>query len=278
MHARPPARRRDGDGGVRPAKPRLRVPARADLRQRRPRGRDQPRDAEDAVGVARGDGRAAGDRRRRDASGAAPLSSPRDREPDRVRGHVPAPRGSARPLLPADAPRLPVDRGRAAGHRRAADRAPAVLARARRLARGGRGAPGRGHLGLPRSSPRALDGRARPRDARRGGDRRRRLRARQHRPRTGRSRLGAPARSRLRRPRGHRAPVRRGRRAPGRVHAVEARRGSAVRDERCAAIVRRRVHGARAASGAAARGRRGAGSGDAASGLGTRSPSSRGDG
>ena len=44
---------------------RLRVPAGPDLRERRARRRDQPRDAEDAVRAARGDGRAPGDGRRR---------------------------------------------------------------------------------------------------------------------------------------------------------------------------------------------------------------------
>ena len=84
----------------------LRVPARADLRQRRPRRRDQPRDAEDPVGAARGDGRAPGDRRRRDARAAVPVPPARDREPDRVRGDVPAAGGAARPLLPAHGARL----------------------------------------------------------------------------------------------------------------------------------------------------------------------------
>ena len=45
---------------------------------------------------------------------AAPGSVPadRDREPDRVRGHVPAARGAARPLLPARDARLPRPGGR----------------------------------------------------------------------------------------------------------------------------------------------------------------------
>ena len=85
---------------------RLRVPAGADLRERRPRRRDQPRDAEDAVRAARGDGRAAGDGRRRHARAPVAVPPARDREPDRVRGHVPAPRGAARPLLPAHRARL----------------------------------------------------------------------------------------------------------------------------------------------------------------------------
>ena len=106
VHARPPADRRHRALGLRPADARLRVPAGADLRERRPRRRDQPRDPEDAVRAARGDGRAAGDRRRRHARAAVAVPPPRDREPDRVRGHVPAPRGAARPLLPAHRARV----------------------------------------------------------------------------------------------------------------------------------------------------------------------------
>ena len=63
-----------------------------DLRQRRARRRDQPRDAEDPVGAARGDGRAAGDGRRHHARRPTPVPAARDREPDRVRGNVPAAR------------------------------------------------------------------------------------------------------------------------------------------------------------------------------------------
>ena len=69
------------------------------VRQRRPRGRDQPRDAEDAVRPARGDGRAAGDRRRRHTRARRAVPRDGDPEPDRVRRHVPAAGGAARPLL-----------------------------------------------------------------------------------------------------------------------------------------------------------------------------------
>ena len=68
VHAGPPADRRHGAFGLRPEGARVRVPAGPDLRERRARRRDQPRDAEDAVGAARSDGRAAGHCRRRDAS------------------------------------------------------------------------------------------------------------------------------------------------------------------------------------------------------------------
>ena len=113
----------------------LRVPAGPDLRERRPRRRDQPRDAEDAVGAARGDGRAPGDGRRRDARAAVSVPRARDGEPDRVRGHVPAAGGAARPLLPADGARLSGPRGRAQDPRRSALRAPARRAAARRRPR-----------------------------------------------------------------------------------------------------------------------------------------------
>ena len=96
--------------------PGLRVPARPHLRQRRPRRRDQPRDAEDPVGAARGDGRAPGHRRRRDARAAlAAVPAARHRESDRVRRDVPAPRGAARPLLPARGARLSWRRRRDSG-------------------------------------------------------------------------------------------------------------------------------------------------------------------
>ena len=107
VHARPAADRRDRALDLQPEDARVRVPAGADLRERRARRRDQPRDAEDAVGAARGDGRAAGDGRRRDAAAARAVPADRDREPDRAGGHVPAPRGAARPLLPEDRARLP---------------------------------------------------------------------------------------------------------------------------------------------------------------------------
>ena len=63
-----------------------------DLRERRPRRRDQPRDAEDAVGAARGDGRAPGHGRRRDAPAARSRSScsrPRTRSSTRARSRSP---------------------------------------------------------------------------------------------------------------------------------------------------------------------------------------------
>ena len=113
VHARPPAVGRDRREHLRPEAPRLRVPPRAAVRERRARRRDQPRDAEDPVGAARGDGRAPGDDRRADVRAPAAVPRARDREPDRVRGRLPAPRGPARPLLPEGAARLPGRGGRA---------------------------------------------------------------------------------------------------------------------------------------------------------------------
>ena len=121
VHAGPPALGRDRREHLRPEAPRLRVPPGAALRQRRPRRRDQPRDAEDTVGAARGDGRAAGDDRRADLRAPAAVPRSRDGEPDRVRRRVPASRGPARPVLPEGAARLP-RRGRGARRRSSTSR------------------------------------------------------------------------------------------------------------------------------------------------------------
>ncbi len=110
VHAGSPADGRHRALRLQPARPRLRVPPGARVRERPPRRRDQPRDAEDAVRAPRGDGRAAGDDRRRHARAARAVPRARDREPDRAGGNVPAPRGTARPLLPAHRARLPVAR------------------------------------------------------------------------------------------------------------------------------------------------------------------------
>ena len=92
---------------------------------------------EDAGVAARGDGGAAGQRRRHAAAAARPVRRVRDAEPGRVRGHLPAARGAARPV-PAQADRAAAQPGRrgagAAGARRrlrparpvrAVDRSPA---------------------------------------------------------------------------------------------------------------------------------------------------------
>ncbi len=108
-----------------------------------------------------------------------PFLVDRDAEPDRVRGHVPAARGAARPVRGADVDRLPAARGRGADARRADDRAAARPARAgrapRRARRGDRG----GARGLRRGERQPLRRRPAPPHARRtAGSRSARARAR----------------------------------------------------------------------------------------------------
>ena len=106
------------------------------VRERAARRRGQPRLAEDPVGAARGDAGGAGDGRRRDLRARAAVPRDRDPEPRRVRGHVPAARGPARPVRRQDVDRLPAARRRGADARRADGRAAARRARAGRRARG----------------------------------------------------------------------------------------------------------------------------------------------
>ena len=92
VHARPAADRRDRALGLQPAHARVRVPARPGLREHPARRRDQPGDAEDAVGAARGDGRAPGHGRRRHPRAARRRSScsrPRTRSSTRARSRCP---------------------------------------------------------------------------------------------------------------------------------------------------------------------------------------------
>ena len=106
VHAGPPAQRRHRRERLQPEDRRLRVPPRADLRQHRARRRDQPLVAQDPGEPARVHGGAAGDDRQRHARDRRPVHGHRHAEPHRVRGHVPAARGSARPLHDAAEPRL----------------------------------------------------------------------------------------------------------------------------------------------------------------------------
>ena len=193
MHARPAADRCDRALGLRPGAARVRVPARPALRERRAGRRDQPRDAEDPVGPARGDGRAPDHGRRDHAAAPGPVPADRDREPDRVRGHVPAARGAARPLLPARDARLPRSGGGAAGRARAAARPPARPAGSgREPLRAERAPRGRGGR-LSRRSARGVDRPPRPHDARARAGRGRRLRPRLARPGEDGACLGAAA-------------------------------------------------------------------------------------
>ena len=84
VHAGPAADRRHRPVDLEPADARLRVPCRPGLRERSARRRDEPGAAEGAVRPARGDGRAAGHRRRCDPQPAGPVPPDRDREPDRA--------------------------------------------------------------------------------------------------------------------------------------------------------------------------------------------------
>ena len=77
----------------------LRVPAGPDLREHRARRRDQPRDAEDPVGAARGDERRLGHGREADLQAREAVLRARDAEPARDGGHLPAARGAARSVL-----------------------------------------------------------------------------------------------------------------------------------------------------------------------------------
>ena len=201
-----------GPVDLQPEDPGVRVPAGPDLQPGRPRRRDQPGDAQDAVRAARMHGGAPGDDRRHDLPDARPVPRHRHPEPDRVRGHVRPARGPARPVHAPPPARLPAaDRG---------DRHPR-RAEADPPARGARGGPdGRGP---------ARDAGGRPRDLRRldrvrlhrpAGQRHpqpsrrlpRRVAARLDRAVPRRPGAGRPARARLRHPRRHQGA---GRARPG---------------------------------------------------------------
>ena len=137
VHARPRPLRPRRHAHLPGRRGHLRHRARPGVLQLPARRRDQPRAGEGAVGAARGDAGAAGDDRPRHPSGARPVPRDGDAEPDRVGGHLPAPRGAGRPLHAEDPDRLPVAR-RGADDRPAPARGAAGAARdahARRPAR-----------------------------------------------------------------------------------------------------------------------------------------------
>ena len=114
VHPGPVAGGRAGRLGVpRPDRP-VRVPAGADRDQHPAGGRDQPRHAAHPVGAAGSDVRGPDQRRGRDHAAARSVLHACHREPGRVRGHLSAARGAARPLLPHLAHGLP-DAGGGAG-------------------------------------------------------------------------------------------------------------------------------------------------------------------
>ena len=125
VHARPAPVRRHRRQRLQPALERVRVPAWPDLREPPPRRRDQPRPTEDAGGAPRVHAGEPGDDRRRQLRARPPVHGHGDAEPDRVRGHVPAARGAARPLHDADRHRLPAA-GAGGAHARRADERPAA--------------------------------------------------------------------------------------------------------------------------------------------------------
>ena len=126
------------------------------VREHPARRRDQPRVAEDAGRAARVHAGEPGHRRRRHVPARAAVHGDGDAEPDRVRGHVPAARGAARPLHDAHRDRLPAARRRGADARRADERRRRST-RSRPVADGGRRARPRSSEardGLRRGEPR----------------------------------------------------------------------------------------------------------------------------
>ena len=228
-------------GDRRAARRRAALPARARVRERAARRRDQPHAAQDAGRAAGGDAGGAGHRRRRVAPAAGPVPRARHAEPGRVRGHLPAARGPARPLPRPRRPRLP-RRGRRA--RDALARPPRAGAR-RRWTTCAR-SPAR--TTCARRAPGRRDGVGRGGDRLRGGDRAPHARAAERDARREPARRGPPARrgegrgaarrARLRHPRRRRAHGGAGAPPPARAHArgraraLHRRRGRAQRARR----------------------------------------------
>src|SRR5664280_1275974 len=102
VHAGPDAGRRDRFAGVRRPNRRVLLPRRPGFHQPAPRRRDKPNATEDPGQPAGGDGGAAGLSGGHAAAAAGAVRRGGDPEPDRVRGHLSAARGPARPV-PAQA-------------------------------------------------------------------------------------------------------------------------------------------------------------------------------
>ena len=117
VHRRPASGRHRRHERLQPARGSLRVPARPDLRERGPRGRGQPRVAQDPVRHARVHAGAPRDGGRPHARAGAPLPRLRHAEPRRVRGDLPAARGPGGPFHGPPHLGYPADEsGMLAGH------------------------------------------------------------------------------------------------------------------------------------------------------------------
>ena len=98
VYFRHAAERRDRHQRVQSCGAGIRIQARADLREHHRGRRNQPHDAENAIGAAGSDERSADHRRQSHAPAAETVSGARDAKSDRASRHVPAARIAARPL------------------------------------------------------------------------------------------------------------------------------------------------------------------------------------
>ena len=141
----------------------LPVPAGPDLRQPRPRRRDQPRDPQDPVEPARGDAGAPGHGRPQPLPARPAVLRPRDPEPARDGGHLSPPRGAARPVPAQGHGPVPVRGGPHLDHRsHDGRRRPARPARPPPPPRSSRCSGSRGRSRSPRTSPRTRSRSSRP--------------------------------------------------------------------------------------------------------------------
>ena len=147
VHPGPDARRHHRlDGDRRPGR-RAELPRGPAVHQPAAGRRDQPDAAQDPVGAAGGDGGGPGLGRRGLAPAAAPLPGGRHPEPGRVRRHLPAARGPARPVPAQDRAADPAAGRRARDPHTARGRLRPARRRGRRGARGRRAGRHRGGPG-----------------------------------------------------------------------------------------------------------------------------------
>ena len=121
VHSRSAAGRHHRVPRLRPAHPRVRVPARPRLRRRAPGRRDQSHHAAHPERTAGSDGRASGHGGQRPARPLRHVLRDRHPEPRRAARNLPAARGPARSVRDEAADRLPGPRARA-GHARSGGR------------------------------------------------------------------------------------------------------------------------------------------------------------